>query len=166
MIFLLLSISLLSFFSSANDNSILYFEIHHPEGIIRKIINPFSTVLFYRYCVQLQRKICTRFRRNIWAIYVSRPAYTCKEPIWNRVQNHFTSTSLFSHFKVKWFLFYKITSLHFTLKFWENFSLHFTSIFGKVIIFHFTSLHFIFLKCKITSLHFTLLKKKIHFTSL
>ena len=83
-----------------------------------------------------------------------------------RVQNHFTSTSLFSHFKVKWFLFYKITSLHFTLKFWENFSLHFTSIFGKVIIFHFTSLHFIFLKCKITSLHFTLLKKKIHFTSL
>ena len=87
MIFLLLSISLLSFLSNANDNSILYFEIHHPEGIIQKIINPFSTVLFYRYCVQLQRKICTRFRRNIWAIYVSRAAHTCKEPIWKHLSS-------------------------------------------------------------------------------
>ena len=55
-----------------------------------------------------------------------------------RVQNHFTSTSLFSHFKVKWFLFYKITSLHF-----------------KILREFFTSLYFNFRKSDYFSLHFT-----------
>ena len=33
-----------------------------------------------------------------------------------RVRNHFTSTSLFSYFKVKWSFFWEFTLLHFTLK--------------------------------------------------
>ena len=53
-----------------------------------------------------------------WSTPTTDPPTTITRPrSTTRVQNHFTLTSLFSHFKVKWFLFYKITSLHFTLKF-------------------------------------------------